>query len=113
MSRTSAIVRGTTTLQTFWLPYEAEDLNQVSIVYSQNNRKLFEKTKADLTVDEDNGKKVSVTLTPEETRLFEAGSMAAAQMRILTANDEVLQAKKFLFHIGDALDDSPLEADDE
>jgi hypothetical protein len=61
---------GTTPTHTFTLPFEKEMLADLRITYIQNKKKIFTKEMEDVEIS---GSDISLTLTQEETLLFEAG----------------------------------------
>ena len=66
------MIRGTTPMHTFVIPFEITSGSNVRIVYAQGEDHKetvrFERTNDTITVD---GNKVSITLTREETLLFD------------------------------------------
>jgi hypothetical protein len=61
---------GTTPTHTFTLPFEKEMLADLRISYLQNKKKILTKEMEDVEI---NGNDINLTLTQEETFLFESG----------------------------------------
>jgi hypothetical protein len=79
------LIRGTTPLHIFTLPFDTEQIDKVRIIYAQDDRVIFTKEQCKCE-----GKVVSVKLTQEETLKFDCRKKVQIQMRILTKDGDAL-----------------------
>ena len=93
--------RASTPTHYFRLPYEADEIKEIRLTYSQNGDNLLMKTKDDLTHEDGIW---SVRLTQEETNLF-SDAWANAQIRVLLKNGDSFPSGKFRLQVFDVLDD--------
>ena len=108
--------RATTPKHTFIFDVDpTETFRDILISYAQDNQIILEKGKDDLTVEQATGCndetvwEASLTLTQEETNLFNAGSTVKIQIRALTYEDEVVASEKMSVPVYDVLNDQVLE----
>lgn len=80
------MIVGTTPTHTFNIPFDTSIMD-VRVIYAQNNNVVLTKIGEDCKVE---NKTVSVTLTQEDTFLFDHKSPVEIQLRILTSNGCVL-----------------------
>lgn len=86
----------------------------LNIYYAQRGNILLEKNKEDCTFSEETQEghtiyKVQVTLTQEETKLFNSKyNTVEVQLRVLTADNKSFATKIYTFKIFDVLDDEEL-----
>lgn len=74
------MIRGTTPTHIFTLPFDGELITKLNIAYAQGGRIVLEKELADCHIE---GNKISVTLTEDETLLFDSNkAMAEIQLRV-------------------------------
>jgi hypothetical protein len=92
---------GTTPTHTFTLPFEKEILSEVRITYIQNKKKIITKEIDDLEID---GNDISLTLTQEETFLFEEGRNVSIQLKIKTTDELVFNSDIIEMRINKSLD---------
>lgn len=78
------MIKGTTPTHTFKLPFDTSNIKKVMVIYAQNEKELFHKDTDECRL---NGKKVSVTLSQEETLQFNHKRNVQIQVRVLTNND--------------------------
>lgn len=95
------MIRGTTPKHTFTLPFDTSELEDVRVIYAQDDEVLFKKETADCTLD---GNTVSVTLTQEETLKFDASKLAQIQLRVQTKGGDVLSTDVMVSYVGKCLD---------
>lgn len=81
------MIRGTTPTHTFNIPFDTSLVDEVKILYAQDDVVVIEKTTADCTLDY---KKISVTLTQEDTFAFDCKKAVEIQLRVLTTAGEAL-----------------------
>lgn len=74
----SKVVRGTTPTFTLTLPFNAEAITILSVAFAQNEKVLINKTLNDVLIA---GKQITITLTENETLLFEDKSEIELQLR--------------------------------
>ena len=96
------MIRGSTPTHEFTVPFETKSIEKLEISYAQNDIVLFTKHKEDCILD---GYTVTLSLTQEETLLFDAEKRyVQIQMRVKTGGEEVsiseiitVEIKKALF----------------
>ena len=81
--------RGTTPTHTFTIPFEQEYVSDLKITYFQNKKQVFVK---DINQVKISGRDINITLTQEETYLFEAGKEVLIQVKIKTKDNTVLNS---------------------
>lgn len=85
--------RLTTPTHYFNFPIEIDTIKEILLTYAQHNEIVLNKTKEDFTFDGNTG---SITLTQEETALFEADDSCCKdnaieiQLRVLTIDEKAL-----------------------
>ena len=92
---------GTTPTHTFTLPFEKEMLAEVRITYTQNKKKIITKETDDLEIA---GNDISLTLTQEETLLFEEGKNVSIQLKIKTTEGLVFNSDIVEMRVDPSLD---------
>lgn len=97
------MIVGTTPTHSFSTPCKASDVAKVRVLYSQDDVLIL--TKTDCTI-EDN--QISVTLTQEDTFLFNADTFAEVQVRILTTSNDLLESIPVRFGITKCLENEVL-----
>ncbi len=83
------MIVGTTPTHIFNVPLLALEIAEVRILYSQNDILLVTKTTTDCTIQDN---QISVTLTQEDTFLFNAKEPVEIQIRVLTPSGDVLNS---------------------
>ena len=78
---------GTTPTHKFAIPFNTNMIRECQIVYQQNGREVLTKYLRDCKLE---GNAVSVTLSQEETFLFDGSAKVDIQIRVVTANDDAL-----------------------
>jgi hypothetical protein len=89
------MIRGTTPTHTFNIPFDTSLVDEVKITYAQDNVVVLEKHTSDCILDDAT---ISVTLTQEDTFLFDCKKSVQVQLRILTKSGEALAS--VVEHIG-------------
>lgn len=82
-------MQGTTPTHYFNLPIDASQLDKVEITYCQNVQEVLKKQKEDAKLD---GNVISVTLSQEETFLFQDEGCIEIQVRVKTKAGNVLKS---------------------
>lgn len=78
---------GTTPKHTFTIPFDASLIKELKVTYAQSKKIVLEKYLDDFEV---NGRELSITLTQEETFLFNEDIIVEIQARVLTLGGDVL-----------------------
>ena len=81
------MIRGTTPLLEFTLPFDVEGLAEVWVTFAQNKKEILTKELCDC---EKNGRKLSVHLTQEETLKLTCNCKTEIQLRVKTAAGDAL-----------------------
>ncbi len=84
------MTQGTTPLHTFVLPFNTDIIQAVRVSYEQKGKIVLEKSTADIVRSENN---LALTLTQEETLLFDANVLVRIQLHILTTAGSALVSK--------------------
>lgn len=85
------VIRGTTPIHEFEIPYPIEIVKNIRITYAQNKKVCFTKVKSDCVLTEG---KAEVSLTQEETYSFEPTKPIMIELRIQLTNDKVLRSEE-------------------
>ena len=102
--------RVTTPIHTFTLPEDAESYKEIQITYKQKKEilvKHYQDGIIPIGMSFD-GKNVMIRLTQEETKKFNAGEQASAQVRVLTAGDDAYASQIFKVSVYGVLNDEVL-----
>lgn len=81
------MIRGTTPIHFFTLPFNADGVEKVRVIYSQKNLPIFKKELADCVL---NGNVLSVKLTQEDTLKLNHEFNVDIQVRILMKSGDAL-----------------------
>lgn len=92
--------RGTTPTHTFTLPFDAESVQAVQVIYRQNGVNVLILDKDDCTLS---GNALSVRLTQEDTFAFDESANVEIQIRVLTADGEALASDPMQIRCGRCL----------
>lgn len=85
------IIRGTTPKHDFELPYPIELIEEIRVIYGQNEKAKFVKTKGDCTFNENF---FSVSLSQEETFLFIPKKNLHIEIRIKLVDGQVITSEE-------------------
>lgn len=101
------VIRGTTPTHDFELPYPKELIDDIRIVYGQNNKTIFTKTKDDCILTED---KISVSLIQEETFLFAPKKRLEIEVRLKLTNGKVVRTEEpIVLRVIDSMSDEVID----
>ena len=101
------VIRGTTPKHDFELPYAKEVIKDLRITYGQNQKALFTKRIEECQFGEN---KVSVTLTQEETYLFNPNKKLYIEIRIQFLNDEIVRTENpIILRVLDTMDEEVMD----
>ena len=81
---------GTTPTHTWALPFDASQVAEARAIYKQSGEEILRKETEAFTMD---GQQLSVTLTQEETFLFDCRTPVKIQLRVRTTAGKVLKTK--------------------
>lgn len=84
------MIRGTTPTHIFKVPLDPSTLTAALISYAQNDQVVLEKKLNACTLGDGS---ISVTLTQEETLLFDCHLPVQVQLRVLTADGRALATR--------------------
>lgn len=93
--------RGSTPTHTFTLTLDADWIDKVRVLYSQNNELVFRKEGDKVTVD---GQKVIVELTQEDTLRFSEG-IVEVQLRVNTTGGKSIPSQIYSIPVSRLLED--------
>lgn len=96
------MIRGTTPKHTFTIPLDAENVAEVMIIYAQDDAEVFHKETKDCEMT---GRTISVTLSQEDTLLFDHTRNAQIQLRLLTTEGVALASHIIVLTVGKLLSD--------
>lgn len=91
---------GTTPKYTFELPFGTESVKKAKITFRQMSKIILEKT-SDCVIKE---KAVEISLTQEETFLFDPRFKVDVQLRVVTQGGDVLSTDIYSFDVVECLD---------
>lgn len=74
------MIKGTTPTHIFNIPFDTSQIAEVRVLYAQNNKLILTKTTTDVEMEY---RKIKVTLTQEDTFLFDTTAVEI-QVRVLT-----------------------------
>lgn len=97
--------RGTTPTLTFTLPFKCSNITKLCVAFSQDNKLLLEKHLSDCNLEDD---KISVTLSEEDTLLFDCKYKLECQVRCACGDDK-LASNIFEIEVDRILKDGCLE----
>ena len=100
--------RATTPTHTFTIPFSTDKIKEIRITYRQNGKTVLQKTEADCTLTDT---AIKITLTQQETLLFNVGSAndrVYIQLRVLTTTGQVLASDIVNVRVKACLDEEVL-----
>ena len=95
------MIRGTTPLHTFTLPFSTELCNTVRVIYGQNGQPVLVKSGSDLRLD---GNNIELKLTQEDTLKLCGGMYVDIQVRVLTHGGDALASDVVKVPVGRCLE---------
>jgi hypothetical protein len=99
------MIRGTTPTHEFTIPFEVSLIDDLRISYAQSDKEILVKTKGDCTLE---GNTITVTLSQEETFLFDCSKNVMLQVRVLTTSGNVLSSDIITLSVGRCINDEVL-----
>lgn len=100
------MVRGTTPTHTWELPFDASMAKRVRVIYGQNNKVLFVKEKDECEIE---GNIIKVTLSQEETFMFDSRYYAQLQIRVLFEDGSTVSTNISEIVVGETLEEEVME----
>lgn len=97
--------RGTTPKHIFVIPYDVSIIKQIRVIYQQREKTILEKTEADCTLE---GNTILVSLSQEDTFLFNDKYGAKIQVRILTESGEAMSSYPVSVSVNECLSEEVL-----
>ena len=99
------MIRGTTPIHIFEIPFEVSLLEKIEITYSQKNKIVLQKHKEDVGLS---GTEITLKLTQEETLKFNTTDNVLIQIRVKTTSGEVLANEIILASVSQVLSEEIL-----
>lgn len=100
------MIRGTTPIHTFTIPFDISLIKEVKIIYSQEDEQILCKRMEDCVLE---GTVIKTSLTQEDTFKFDCKKPVQIQVRVLTIDHEVLASNIINVTVGKCLDDEVLK----
>ena len=97
--------QGTTPTHIFLIPFDTSTITNLAILYAQGDSVILRKELADCTLE---GQEIKVTLTQEETFLFDNKKDAKIQLHVLVAGENALVSDIYTVSVDKCLDDEVL-----
>ena len=90
------MIRGTTPTHSFYIPFSVDEIEDINVIYGQNDTMLFKKAKEDCLITNN---KVVVSLTADETLLFDERKTGQAQIEVVTTEGKTQTSDIVLFPV--------------
>ena len=101
------VIRGTTPTHEFELPYPLAMVDDIRVVYGQNKKAIFTKSKEDCKLTEG---QISVSLIQEETFLFSPHKKLEIELRIKLTNGKVVRTEEpIILRVIDSMSDEVID----
>ena len=100
------MIRGTTPTHTFNIPFDTSMVKEVKILYAQDDVKVLENKNGDCKLS---GQSISVTLSQEDTFLFDRKKPVEIQIRVLTLGGDALASVPEKVGVSKCLDNEVLK----
>lgn len=97
--------RGTTQTHTFTIPFNLSLVSKLRITYKQGDKVVITKTEQDIKKE---GANIIVSLTQQETLMFNDSSIVEIQLKVLTNGGDVLATEIYNIHPLPILDEEVL-----
>lgn len=99
------MIRGTTPTHVFTIPFDTALIKELKVVYAQDDIPLVFKKKTDCVFNE---RQIILSLTQEDTFLFDSEKPVELQLRVLTNDNKALNSKVKKISVGKCLDSEVL-----
>lgn len=94
------MTQGTTPTHFFSIPFEKETIREVWVTYAQDGKAILTKKTSDCTIE---NQEIIVSLTQEDTFLFDHEKDVQIQIRVLTITGQALASQTFYVDVGRCL----------
>lgn len=102
------IIRGTTPTEEFELPCSANEIKDLRIIFGQSKKGLFTKYRNECELKNN---KVLVSLSQDETYLFNPNKKLYVEIRVQTYDNKIISTKNpTVFLIADTMDEEIMES---
>lgn len=81
------MIRGTTPIHTFEIPFDTYNIDKVNVIYAQDYKQVLKKTTDECELK---GNQISLTLTQDDTLKFDSKRNVQIQVRVLTKDGKSL-----------------------
>jgi hypothetical protein len=95
------MIQGTTPAHYFTLPFEASLVAAARVIYKQGSKEILRKETESFSRE---GKRIWVTLSQEETFLFDCKTSVKLQLRVRDVAGKVFNTKPMLASVDECLD---------
>ena len=95
------MIIGTTPTHHFDLPFDASMVSAARVIYKQNGTEILRKETDDFKKE---GNRISVTLSQEETFLFDWRCSVKCQLRVRDVSGKVMNTKTLIISTEECLD---------
>ena len=99
------MIRGTTPTHTWEIPFDTGMVKRLRVIYGQNKKPLFIKEKEECVIKDGI---LSVTLSQEESLMFDSQYYAQVQVKVLFENGTTMETPITEFVVHDTLDEEVL-----
>ena len=99
------MIRGTTPTHTFMIPLHTASIADLRISYAQSDQEILVKKIEDCFLE---GNTIKVTLTQEDTFLFDCKKTVAIQVRVKTLDGTALSSEIITVKVGKCLNNEVL-----
>lgn len=99
------MIRGTTPTHVFNLPFESSLISSARVIYKQGTKEILRKETEAFEME---GNTIRVTLTQEETFLFDCKGSVKLQLRVLTKAGKSLSTRTIIVSVDECLDNEVL-----
>lgn len=99
------MIPGTTPTHYFNLPFESEMLSSARVIYKQRDREILRKETGDFEMD---GNTISISLSQEETFLFDSQYSVKIQLAVRTKSGKVLRTMPIIVKVDECMDNEVL-----
>ena len=100
--RKIGMLRGTTPTNTFELPFDATNIEEVVVIYAQNDVEVFQKNTADCEIKDN---VITVKLTQEETLMLNHKVNVQIQVWVKTKGNDVVGSDIIVVDVDKCLKD--------
>ena len=96
------MIRGTTPTHTFTLPFAVSMVDDVMVIYAQNDVEVFQKNTRDCVLE---GNTIQTTLTQDDTLRLDHRQNVQVQLRVLTIDGTAMASRVYVMGVEQCLND--------